>query len=162
MIRVVLVAGVARDGTIGRGGGIPWRYTEDMRHFRRCTADTALVMGRKTYDSIGRPLPERDNIVVTRDPPSLESRAPGVFAAGSVEQALEIARGRGATTVSVIGGAEIYRLALPLADELLLTYVPEDGGGDVFFPDWDAAEWSEVERETIDRIEVVRYRRGPV
>ena len=157
--RIVLVAGVARDGTIGRDGGIPWRYPEDLRTFKRATLGTALVMGRRTLESIGRLLPGRTSIVLSRDPAGVEARWPGCRGAASLEEAIDVARGLGATTVSVTGGGEVYALALPVADELLLTHVPEDGGGDVHFPAWDRAEWTEVARETVERVEVVRYRR---
>lgn len=159
--RVVLVAGVARDRTIGRDGGIPWRYAEDMRAFKAGTMGSALVMGRKTMESIGRLLPGRETIVISREPAQVARRWPGAHAADSLAAALDVAVGLGLATVSILGGGEIYALALPVADELLITYVPEDGGGDTFFPEWDPAEWVEVERETIERVERVRYVRRP-
>jgi len=157
---VVLVAGVARDGTIGRDGTIPWRYPEDLRTFRRETLGSVLVMGRRTMESIGRLLPGRESVVISRDPEAVERRWPGAHGAGSLEQALAICARLGATVASVIGGGEIYALALPVADELLLTYVPEEGGGDSFFPRWDASDWREVSREAVERVVVVRYRRA--
>ena len=158
--RVLLVAGMARDRTIGKDGGIPWHFTEDLRTFKRSTMDSALVMGRKTMESIGRLLPGRESIVLSRDPRTIEARWPGAHGAASFDEALHIAFRLGQDRISVIGGGEIYALALPLADEMLLTYVPEDGGGDTFFPEWDADAWDEVSRETIDRVELVRYERG--
>lgn len=157
--RVVLVAAVARDRTIGKDGGIPWRLPEDLKHFRRLTMGTALVMGRKTFDSIGRPLPGRDNIVVTRSPEAFAEAHPGAFAAASLEEAIALAHRRGALTVSVAGGGDVYAAALPVADEMVLTYVPYEGGGDVFFPVWDPAAWDEVSREAVGPATAVRYRR---
>lgn len=157
--RVVLVAAIARDGTIGKDGSIPWHFPDDLRFFKRATTGTALVMGRKTHASIGRPLPGRDNIVVTRDPARLAAESPGVLPAASLAEALSLAARRGAATVSVAGGAELYALALPLADELLLTYVPHAGGGDTFFPPWDRTEWEETSREDVGPSVAVRYRR---
>lgn len=158
--RIVLVAGLARDRTIGKDGDIPWHYGEDLRNFKATTLGTMLVMGRRTFDAIGKALPGRENVVLTRDPAALAARAPDVTAVASLEEALDLAREQGVETVSVIGGAEVYRLALLVADEMLLTFVPEDGGGDTFFPDWDHAAWRETSRETLDRVEVVRYERS--
>jgi len=156
---IAVVAGLARDGTIGKDGGIPWRYSEDMRTFKRTTMGSALVMGRKTMESIDCLLPGRESIVLSRDPAAVEARWPGAYGAASFSDALGIAARLGRTRVSVIGGGQIYALALPRADEMLLTYVPEDGGGDTHFPEWDPAEWSEVARTTIERVELVELRR---
>ena len=159
--RVTLVAGMARDRTIGKDGGIPWIYPEDMRTFRESTMGTALVMGRRTLESIGRLLPGRETIVITRDPAAVKERWPGAHAVDTIEAALQLSVDLGLANVSIVGGGEIYALALPLANELLLTFVPEDGGGDTFFPEWRAADWEEASRERLERVEVVRYdRRG--
>lgn len=157
--RIVLVVGMARDRTIGKDGGIPWHYTEDLRTFKRRTLGSALVMGRKTMESIGRLLPGRASIVLSRDPAGVATRWPGAHGAASLDEALQIAARLGETRVSVIGGGEIYALALARAEELLVTYIPEDGGGDTFFPEWDANAWQECARETIDRVELVHFRR---
>ena len=95
-------------------------------------------------------------MVLTRSPEAVAGRWPGAIAVDSMETALEYAAEIGADVVSVIGGGEVYRLTLPLADELLLTFVPEAGGGDTFFPEWDPGEWREVARERVERVEVVR------
>ena len=159
--RIVLVAAMARDRTIGKDGKIPWHYPGDLKFFKAVTMGTALVMGRKTFDAIGRPLPGRDNIVVTRGPHAIAA-APNVFPVRSLDEAIALAVKRGATIVSISGGGEIYAAALPIADELILSYIPEDGGGDVFFPRFDAAAWRETSRETRDGVDVVRYARtGP-
>lgn len=160
-VRVVLVAGVARDGTIGHDGGIPWHYTEDLRTFKRSTLGTALVMGRKTLESIGRLLPGRPSIVLSRSPERVRERYPGAHVVRSLDDAWRVVRDLGHHVASVIGGGEVYRLALPCAHELLLTEVPEDGGGDVTFPAFDRdGTWREVSRERIDRVELVRYVRA--
>jgi dihydrofolate reductase len=160
--RVVFVVAVGSDGTIGKEGRIPWHVPGELRLFKEATLGTALVMGRRTWDSLPRrPLPDRDNIVVTRTPREFGARNPGAIAAGSVEEALDVAAARGASVASVIGGEEICRLAFPLADELLLTFVPYEGGGDARFPEWDPSEWEEVAREAIGPATRVRYvRRG--
>ena len=141
---VSLVAAVARGGVIGRDGGIPWRIPEDMARFRELTIGHAVVMGRRTWESLPdqfRPLPGRDNVVVTRNP---DWSAQGADRAGSVEDALELVES--APRVFVVGGGEIYAAALPLADELLLTEIDAEIEGDTTFPRWDRDEFEEVER----------------
>jgi dihydrofolate reductase len=138
-----LVAAVADNGVIGADGGIPWHIPGDFAHFRRATAGHALVMGRATYDSIGRPLPGRPNIVVTR---SSDWSAEGVQVAHTLLQALEFAAAYDGD-VAVIGGALVYAETLPLADELVLTRVHLAPDGDTFFPAVDGADWQETARE---------------
>lgn len=158
--KVVFVVAVGTDGTIGKDGTIPWRVPGEQRLFKEATMGTALVMGRRTWDSLPRrPLPGRDNIVVTRTPAEFAARNPGALAVSSVEEALDLAASRGAQVASVIGGEEICRLAFPYADELLLTFVPYTGGGDARFPEWDPSEWEEVAREPIGEATRVRYAR---
>jgi dihydrofolate reductase len=147
-MQVVLIAAVAENGVIGRGGTMPWRLKSDMRHFRALTAGKPVVMGRKTYMSLSvRPLPGRTNIVVTRD---AGFAAPGVLAAPGVEAALEAARGdalrRGADAVMVIGGADVYAQAMPLATGLEITQIHAAPEGDTRFPPIDPAVWREVAR----------------
>ncbi len=129
---VSLVAAVARDRGIGRGGALLVRLPEDMKRFRQLTMGSPIVMGRKTWQSIGRPLPGRRNVVVTRDP---AFRGDGAETAASLDDALALAGD--APRVFVIGGAEIYALALPLADELQLTEIDATFAADAFFPPWD-------------------------
>jgi dihydrofolate reductase len=157
--KIVLVAGMARDRTIGKGGTIPWHYSDDLRFFKVVTMGTALVMGRKTFESIGRVLPGRDNIVISRDAKALAKAQPGIFAVSSLEDAIALATKRGAKAVSVIGGGEIYEAALPIADAMVLTYVPEEGGGDVFFPAFDESAWRQTSKERRGRVTVVRWSR---
>jgi dihydrofolate reductase len=144
-VRVALVAAVARNGVIGRDGAVPWRIPEDMSRFRELTTGHPVVMGRRTWDSLPdrfRPLPGRRNVVVTRNP---EWSAEGAERAGSLDRALE--RLSDAPRVFVIGGAELYAAALPLADELLLTEIDLDVAGDAVFPSWDRTTFEEVSRE---------------
>jgi len=144
-VRISLLAAVASDGVIGLGGAIPWRIPEDMARFRERTTGHAVVMGRKTWDSLPerfRPLPGRRNVVVTRNP---GWSAEGAERAGSLEDALHLVEG--VPQVFVIGGAELFAAALPLADELLLTEIDADVEGDTFFPPWDRAAFAETSRE---------------
>ncbi len=143
-----LVVAVAENGVIGRDNGLPWRLPGDLQYFKRITMGKPLIMGRKTFESIGRPLPGRTNIVVTRDP---AWTAEGVVVANSLPRAVdlaqEVAATGGAGEVMVIGGAEIYAAALPRADRIYLTEVHAAVDGDARLPRLDRAEWREVSRE---------------
>ncbi|WP_417417413.1 dihydrofolate reductase [Hoeflea sp.] len=142
--KIVLVAAHARNGVIGRDGDMPWRLPSDLKHFKAATLGTPVVMGSKTYLSIGRPLPGRANIVVSRSGFS----ADGVETVDSFEAALELARSHarqtGADQVSVIGGGQIYALAIGRADELLLTEVDAEIEGDTVFPAIDSELWQKL------------------
>lgn len=143
---LTLIAAVARNGCIGRHNALPFRLPEDQQHFRRVTMGCPVIMGRKTWDSLParfRPLPGRRNIVVTRNP---LWHAAGAEAARSLPAALALAGGE--PKAFVIGGAELYGQALPLADELVLTEIDRDFDGDAFFPPWDALQFEAVSRET--------------
>jgi dihydrofolate reductase len=141
---LALIAAVARDGGIGRGNDLLFKLREDMQHFKRTTLGCPIVMGRKTWDSIGRPLPGRRNIVVTRQD---DWSADGCERAASLDEAL--AQVADAERVFVIGGAQLYAAALPLADELVLTEIDAVAdGADTFFPTWDRAAFIEASRES--------------
>lgn len=141
---VSLVAAVAANGVIGRDGDLPWRLPADLRFFKRVTMGHHLVMGRKTWASIGRPLPGRTMVVLTRDP-GLE--IPGVRVVHDLPEALAVARAAGDREAFVIGGADVFARALPLADRLYLTRVHADVEGDVCFPAFAEQAWVEVARE---------------
>jgi dihydrofolate reductase len=151
-MKVTLIAAVARNGVIGADGGIPWHLPEDFAHFKATTLGHTLVMGRATYDSIGRPLPGRTTIVLTRDS---DWRAEGVLTAPSLEAALKLADG----DVYVAGGAAVYADALPYADEQLITEVDLEPDGDTFYPAYDPREWVETSREPYAGFELVRLSR---
>ncbi len=157
--KIVLVAAMAKDRTIAKAGVIPWNHPRDRRFFKIVTMGTALVMGRKTFIANGRILPGRDNIVVTRDPKAFGKEHPGTFAVDSLEAAFALAVKRGAQKISVIGGGEIYSAALPVADAMILTYVPEKGGGDVLFPEFGEDEWRVTSRLRRGKLKFVRYAR---
>lgn len=154
MTRISLIAAVARNGVIGRDGGMPWHLPDELAHFKATTMGHTLVMGRRTFESIGRPLPGRRTVVVTRDP---EWHSPGVETAHSFPEALSLA-GPG-DEVFVAGGAQVYAEALPYAQRLVLTEVDAEPEGDTWFPEVDPAAWREVEREAFDgwtRVVLVR------
>jgi dihydrofolate reductase len=144
---IVLVAAVAANGTIGRGNALPWRLKSDLMNFRAVTMGKPLIMGRKTYQSLGRQLKGRTVIVVSRD---RDFAAQGVVVAPSFDAALAAARGdalrRGAGAIIIAGGADIYAQALPLATRLLITEVHKTVEGDVHFPAIDPQVWRESAR----------------
>lgn len=142
MTLVSVVVAADERGGIGRSGGLPWHLPEDLRRFKALTMGKPIVMGRRTWDSIGRPLPGRRSIVVSRQPGlAIE----GAEVVGSLEQAFDIAAE--APEVCVIGGAELYRLALPQADLVHLTRVHAEVEADTFLPPLEPSEWEEVSRE---------------
>jgi dihydrofolate reductase len=151
---VTLVAAVASNGVIGRSGDLAVRIPADLRRFKALTMGHTLVMGRKTWDSIGRALPGRRTIVITRQ---RDWSAEGADVASSVADALGLARGE----VFVVGGGEIYDQTLALADALELTEVAAAPEGDTFFPPVDRTTWVEVSRERGDGFDFVRYERVP-
>ncbi|MFZ1681581.1 MAG: dihydrofolate reductase [Rhizobiaceae bacterium] len=145
-MRITLIAAVAENGIIGRDGGLPWRLSSDLRRFKADTIGKPVIMGRRTFQSIGRALPDRLNIVVTRD---RAFRADGVETAYSLPDALTLAhvRGRcmtGADEICVIGGGDLYAQAMPLADRLRVTHVLAEVDGDTRFPAIDPARWRAV------------------
>lgn len=144
MSSIVVVAAVARNHVIGNAGDLPWRLPADMKRFKAITLDKPMVMGRKTFESIGRPLPGRRTIVVTRD---ARWSAEGVETASSLEAALALARAGGPDEIVIAGGGEIYTQSLPSADAMRLTWVEAEPEGDARFPEIDFAQWRETARE---------------
>jgi len=148
-MRLSLIAAVAQNGVIGRDGQLPWHLSDDLRRFKRLTMGHTLIMGRRTWESIGRPLPGRRTIVVTRQ---LRYRtAPGVQTAATLEEALQLAVAAGEEEAFVVGGAELYRQALSRADRVYLTAVLADVEGDTFFPvpldEFGRSSWRILESE---------------
>lgn len=142
-VAIALIAAIAENGVIGNGDRIPWYLPGDFAHFKRMTVGKPIVMGRRTFESIGRPLPDRTNIVVTRQP---DYAPAGVIVINSVEEAVAEAQRIAVETrqneVMVCGGAEIYRQAMPLADRMYLTLVDGNPEGDVLFPPIDFGLWT--------------------
>ena len=137
---VSLIVAMAQNGVIGRDNTLPWRLPKDLKRFKNSTLGKPILMGRKTFESIGRPLPGRPNLVLTRD---RSWGADGVTVVHSVEEALF--HTGGCDELVAIGGAEVYRLVLPFARRIYLTHVHADVPGDTFFPDFDPTQWADVE-----------------
>jgi dihydrofolate reductase len=142
-MRIALIVAMAENGVIGCNNQLPWHIPADLRHFRTLTMGKPIIMGRKTYESIGRPLPGRDNIVITAD--SLYE-ADGCQVVHSIDQALAAAGS--CQEAMIIGGANLYRQTLEKADRLYLTLVKAEPQGDTWFPEIELQQWREVERET--------------
>jgi len=142
MTRIYLVAAVAANGIIGANGKLPWHLPEDLKHFKRVTLGHPVIMGRKTWESLKGPLPDRENIVVSRQ---AGYRASGAAVARSLDAALALCAGESA--VCVIGGEQIFAEALPLAAGLIMTEIKQDFAGDARFPDYDRSRWRETQRE---------------
>jgi dihydrofolate reductase len=147
-MRIAMIWAMASNGVIGRQNKLPWHLPNDLKYFKRLTSGKTVIMGRKTYESIGRPLPNRINIVITR---AEDFHAEGIKVVNSLPAALELAAAEtlisGAEEVIVIGGAEIYKLCLPLAERLYVTLVHADVDGDARFPEWDRQAYQEIGRE---------------
>jgi dihydrofolate reductase len=137
---VSLIVAMAQNGVIGRDHALPWHLRQDLQRFKAQTLGKPILMGRKTFESIGHPLPGRTNIVLTRDP---NWTAAGVIAVHSVEEAL--AQASGASELVAIGGAEVYRLVMPFARRMYLTNVQADVPGDTYFPEFDPTQWADVD-----------------
>jgi dihydrofolate reductase len=140
MLTVSLVVAMARNGVIGHDNALPWRLPEDLKHFKAVTLGKPILMGRKTFESIGRPLPGRTNLVLTRD---AAWRAEGTIVVHSMAEAFE--RVQDAPELAGIGGADVFRLLLPLASRIYLTRVEADIPGDTLFPPSDLSQWLELE-----------------
>lgn len=140
---LAIVVATNADRVIGVGGDLPWRIREDLQHFKRVTMGHCIVMGRRTWDSIGRPLPGRTSIVVSRNP---ALKIDGVHVVNSPEAAVETARRLGDSEPHIIGGASLYTWALPRATRLWLTEVDRTVDGDTWFPEWDRTQWKDVAR----------------
>jgi len=147
-MKLALIVAAARNRAIGLNNKMPWHLPEDLKYFKRVTMGKPVIMGRNTFESIGRPLPGRPNIVISRN---ADYKADGITLVGSLDAALQAAARLlppGVDEVMVIGGAQIYAQALPQATRLYLTEVDAEPEADAFFPAIDSAEWSEVERES--------------
>ena len=151
--RITMVVARADNGVIGKDGGLPWHLSEDLKHFKRVTMGSAMIMGRRTFDSLPGLLPGRRHIVLTRDP---AWQAEGAEIARSAQEALALARDERA---SIIGGAEIFALFEPLADAIELTEVRGAPEGDTFLPPFDPSRWREATREDHEGYSFIRLER---
>lgn len=150
--KVYLVAAVAANGVIGRDGGLPWHLPEDLRHFKRLTLGHPVIMGRKTWESLGKPLPGRENIVVSARP---GYEAPGAAVANSLEAALALCAAE--PVAFVIGGQQLFAESLPIAAGLMLTEIQRDFPGDTWFPEYDRSKWRQAQHEAHTAADGTRF-----
>ena len=157
-MRLAVICAMSRNGVIGKGNGLPWNLPGDLKHFKETTLGSPIIMGRKTWDSIGRPLPGRTNIIVTRRE-KIESD--GIEIANSLESALDLAKSclptPSATEIFVIGGAQIYKEAFPLANRLYLTRVNSFVDGDTYLEGFDEADWIEISNKSFNAVSSEGY-----
>jgi len=144
-MKISLIVAMASNRVIGLDNKMPWHLSADLKKFKQITLGAPILMGRKTYESIGRPLPGRTNIIISRNP---AYRQPGCLIFNGIEQAL--AHCSNADEVFIIGGSALYQSMLPLADTLYLTQIHQDFDGDTFFPELDSKQWLEVAREEVN------------
>ena len=157
-MHIIIIAAISPERVIGAAGGIPWHYRQDLRFVKRTTMGHPCVMGRKTYESFPRrPLPGRENIVLTRDP---DYQVPDeVVVCADFEAARRHCEDSGVHKMFVLGGARVYNEALGQSDEMLITHVPDQIEGDTFFPAWDEEEWEMASERVEDPLRFVTYRR---
>jgi dihydrofolate reductase len=169
-MKTIIIVAMTRDRVIGKDGRIPWHDSEDLKHFKRVTTGHAVIMGRKTFESIGKPLPGRRNIVLTRggnaETPKCRNAEFGNAAGsldfvGSLDEGLRLCRKRNEEKAFIVGGGQVYAQALAIADEMIVTWVGgENISGDTFFPEWDLAEWTEAPPTDPTFPRAITYRRG--
>ncbi len=140
-MKKILIAAVADNGCIGKNGKLPWHFKEDMQFFKQTTTGHAIIMGSKTFRSLHKPLPNRDNIVLTRKIDSLSEKRGRYILVRDLDTAFRAAEGYFNKNAFIIGGAKIYKLGLPYVDELLITRIPGEYDGDTYFPEWPLKEW---------------------
>jgi dihydrofolate reductase len=147
-LKVIIIVAKATNNAIGLNNNLPWHLPTDLKHFKKTTAGHHVIMGRKTFESLGKPLPGRTHIILTRN--NSFSPPPGHYAVGNLEDALKIGFEKGLEKMFVLGGAEIYEKALPFTDELIITEVHANPEADTYFPALIADQWIEKSREKID------------
>jgi dihydrofolate reductase len=151
---LTLIAAMGKNRAIGLAGRMPWHLPAELQHFKQATMGKTIVMGRKTWQAIGRPLPGRQNIVISRNS---DFQADGVEVSGSLTDAIELAK---SDEVMVIGGGQLYVLGLPLAQRMILTLIDIEPEADTWFPEWDESEWSQISEKhfPVDGNNLLAYR----
>ena len=149
---ISLIAAVGKNGAIGLKGQLPWQLSDDLKFFKQITIGKPIIMGRKTYASIGRPLPKRQNIIITRNN-NFKINNDNIHIANSLNEAIEIAKKNKCnienSEIMIIGGAEIYKIAMPIANRLYITEVAASPIADAFFPNYNNDDWSEISRKMV-------------
>lgn len=155
-MKIVIIVAVAKNKVIGCNGKIPWHSKEDFRHFKETTMGFPVIMGRKTFESIGKPLPNRLNIVISR---KTNNSSENLLYFTSLQDGIEYCEKLNYDKSFVIGGAELYRQTIGIANEIILSEMPFEPDGDTFFPNLDENEWLEAERKQMETFEIIKYLR---
>jgi dihydrofolate reductase len=154
-LKVSIVVAKGENNVIGKENGLPWHLPSDLRHFKKTTSGHHVIMGRKTFESLGKPLPGRTHIVVTRD--NSYHVPQGHYVVNDIMEGINIGKSKGLEKLYILGGAEIYKLSLPHADEMVITEVKGTPEGDTFFPEVDMNKWEEVSREPVEKDDKNEY-----
>lgn len=157
-MKIIIIVAVAENNVIGKDGKIPWHSSAELKHFKNTTMGSPIIMGRKTFESIGKVLPGRLNIVLSHTPGKLR-KSDGMVAVHNLDEALNICREQNAEKVFIIGGASVYKEALAFADEIILTRMNLKPEGDTFFPEIDSVQWSLKEKEEKEEFTIEVYER---
>ena len=153
-MNIILIAGMTKSRVIGKDNQLPWNISEDLQNFKKLTLEKTVLMGRKTFDSIGRPLPKRNNLVLSRSMPSQE----GIIVCSSIEQSIEKAKQYN-QDLFIIGGSTIYQQFLPYANKMYLSYIKQEYEGDTYFPEFNKEDWEIESTQDFQEFEFVVYRR---
>ncbi|MGB5287327.1 MAG: dihydrofolate reductase [Ignavibacteriaceae bacterium] len=156
-MRIVIISAIASNRVIGRSNGeMPWHVKEEFQHFKRTTLGLPVIMGRKTFKTLGKPLKGRENIIITRNKDFIvDFQEIKVF--HSIEESIGYCESEDYKKAFIIGGGEIYRQALPIADEMILSFMKFEAEGDVFFPEFESDTWQKVSSEDREQFEIVKY-----
>ena len=159
-MKIIIIVAVAQNGVIGRATGeMPWHVKEDFQHFKKTTMGSPIIMGRKSFESLGKPLKGRENIVITRNK-SLSYDFDDVKIVHSLDEALDYCRSQKSEKAFITGGGEIYRQSISIADEMIISHMKFDAEGEVSFPEVNNAEWEVISREDREVFEIVNYKRA--
>ncbi len=148
-MKISIVVAKGQNNVIGKENGLPWHLPSDLRHFKKTTSGHHVLMGRKTFESLGKPLPGRTHIVVTRD--KAYQVPSGHYVVNTIEEGINIGKSKGLEKLFVLGGAEIYKVSLPYTDEMVITEVKASPEGDTYFPKVDMEKWEELSREPVHK-----------
>lgn len=156
---IIIIAAIARNGVIGKTNGeMPWQVKEEFQHFKQTTLDSAVIMGRKTFETLGKPLKGRENIIVTRNK-EFKANFEETKLVHSLEESISYCRSKNYEKIFIIGGGDIYRQALLLANEMILSFMKFDADGEVYFPEIKPETWQQVSAEDREQFEIRRYER---
>lgn len=158
-MRISIIVAVAKNGVIGKANGeMPWHVKEEFQHFKNTTLGYPVVMGRKTFETLGKPLKGRQNIIVTRNL-SYSVNYPEVIVLHSLDEAIDYCQINGEKQIFIIGGGEIYKQAISIADEMIISIMKFEAHGEVRFPEFDSSIWKVVSTEDYEKFEIFRYER---